>query len=56
MKYSYQNVHFYWTVIPQLAGHSGMPSLERVLVLFSWMMSSAAQALTSYWSVSVAQS
>ena len=40
----------------QLAGHSEMLSLELVLALSSWMMSSAAQVLASYLSVPVDQS
>ena len=39
----------------QLPGHSVMPSSVLELALSSWMRSSAAQVLASYWHVPVVQ-
>ena len=39
----------------QLPEHSVVPSLVLVLALSSWMRSSAAQVLASYWNVPVVQ-
>ena len=49
-----QGMYMYINSI-QLPGHSVMPSLVLVLALSSWMRSSAAQVLASYWRVPVVQ-